>query len=180
MNRRRIGLTVGVRMLPAALAVVAAVAAVAGCSGAAPPPQAPAAQATTSGASAGAAPGAQAAPAVPVSGEVKPASAGPHAAEVRGAGELIDHLSAGDIAAVRASFDDTMRAAISGDQIRDVWSQTVAQVGALKGRTLRSTQEKGAYTVVLMDCEHERGHSGVLVSYDGAGRVVGLLIKPLQ
>ncbi len=90
----------------------------------------------------------------------------------------VERLLKGDFAAVVATFDDKMRAALSEAQLRGAWESVLAQAGAfLRVRDPRVTT-KGEYQIVVLPAEFERASVDIQVVFNGSGQMAGFNVRP--
>jgi dienelactone hydrolase len=94
------------------------------------------------------------------------------------ANAVVDAILARDFGKVTAQFDETMKAALPGDTFATNWDRTVAQIGRLTGRRPATEQQRGAYTVVVIACQFEKTALDVTVTFNAAGQIAGLQIRP--
>lgn len=92
--------------------------------------------------------------------------------------QLIEDLAAGRYALVRGRFDATMTRLFSEQQLRDGWQQAAVRQhgGFVSIGGMTATTVSGA-TVVDVFCTMKRGELKVRISFDGSGRVSGLLLQ---
>ncbi len=91
---------------------------------------------------------------------------------------LIDNLAAGRTHAVTSRFDARLRSALPPAKLMRIWSQIVAQAGALRSIGAPQITTAGRYRIVLIDCTFVRAHLDAKIVYDRAGDVAGLFFLP--
>jgi preprotein translocase subunit SecG len=91
---------------------------------------------------------------------------------------LVASLTKGDMAAVTATFDGAMKAALTADKLKEVWNGVMAQVGAFKSQVGTRSEKKQGFDVVYVTCEFERGKLDFQVAVNGANQVSGLYVVP--
>jgi dienelactone hydrolase len=91
---------------------------------------------------------------------------------------LVDLLVKLDVDAVIAQFDDKLTSLLPADRLRTAWAATIQQFGDFRRQTSARTEMRGAITTVVVTCEFARQPGEVTVSYDAAGKVTGLFIRP--
>ena len=90
---------------------------------------------------------------------------------------IVEALQTGDMVGATKRFDAAMRQAVTPAQLREVWASVITAHGAYTGQSgIQSLKEQG-YDTVIVTCTFERGTATVKVNFDGALKVVGLLIK---
>lgn len=117
-------------------------------------------------------PPADAAPATAAA--VDPAAVDPVAA----AQSVLDAMDAGDFAGVHARFDATMAAAVSADQLKQLWTALPSQLGASKGRGEPRSAERGGTRIVVVPLRFERATLDASLAFEADGRISGFLIRP--
>ena len=95
-----------------------------------------------------------------------------------GAAAAIDQLEAGEFDALHGRFNADMAAQVDAWQLRQVWDGLVAQAGALQSRGEPVQQQHQGYDVVVTPLQFERASFNAIVSFDGEGRIAGLLLQP--
>lgn len=91
---------------------------------------------------------------------------------------VLDAMDAGDFAGVHARFDETMAAAVSEDQLRQLWTSLPAQLGAAKGRGEPRTLEREGTRIVVVPLHYEAATLDASLTFEADGRISGFLIKP--
>lgn len=76
------------------------------------------------------------------------------------------------------SFDNTVSAQITAAQLKDIWNSIIAQFGAFKSIKGTKTSPFGAYNVVLVTCDFDKGALDVQLSFDTEKKIAGLYFKP--
>lgn len=76
-----------------------------------------------------------------------------------------------------ATFDDTMRAAMSADQLRGAWAQLEATYGAFQSKGQAVVAPYMQYKLAYVPCRFDRGGIRAKVVYDTTGRVAGLYFE---
>lgn len=90
----------------------------------------------------------------------------------------VERLIKGDFAAVVATFDDKMRAALSEAQLRGAWESVLAQAGAFKQVRDPRLATKGEYQIVVLPAEFERANVEIQVVFNGSGQMAGFNVRP--
>jgi dienelactone hydrolase len=90
----------------------------------------------------------------------------------------VERLSKADYAAVLATFDDTMKAALGEDKLKASWETALAQLGAFKSAGQPRATAKGEFRVVIIPVEFERAGMDVQVAINGKGQIAGLALRP--
>ena len=79
---------------------------------------------------------------------------------------------------VRTEFDENMRDKLDADQLAAGWAHTVAIIGSLERIGDPFAFQADAYTVVNIPLHFEAGEANGRVTFDLAGKVAGLFIRP--
>ena len=90
----------------------------------------------------------------------------------------VERLVKGDFAALIASFDEKMRAALPEDKLRAAWAGVQTQAGAFKQMREARVAIKGEYQVVLIPTEFEKATADIQIAFNAAGQIAGLNIRP--
>jgi hypothetical protein len=90
----------------------------------------------------------------------------------------LDRLVKGDYAAVVATFDPKMRAALPEDKLRATWASVQAQTGKLVRQLDPRIDVKGEFRIVVLPLELEQAKADFTIVVSGAGAIVGLNIRP--
>jgi len=91
---------------------------------------------------------------------------------------VIDRLAAGDFEGVVADFDETMARALSAQQLRMAWDQSMAVWGPFRNTGQVTTESQGGFTVAVVECEGEQSNFRISISFDPNVRIGGLFIQP--
>lgn len=91
---------------------------------------------------------------------------------------VLEQLDAGDYAAVTATFDPQMTAALSADALRQVQAQIEAAGPVTSREAPRVTQQQGM-TVVVTRVHRAQASLDATVALDAEGRVAGLHFAPV-
>lgn len=91
---------------------------------------------------------------------------------------MLDALDAGDTATMHARFDATMAAAVSEEQLTQLWKSLPAQAGPLKNRGEPKVVERDGHTLVSIPLHHEKAELNAVFAFDGEHRIAGFLIRP--
>lgn len=97
---------------------------------------------------------------------------------VAAAQSVLDAMDAGDFGGVHARFDETMAAAVSEDQLRQLWTSLPTQLGAAKGRGEPRTLEREGTRIVVVPLHYEAATLDASLAFEADGRISGFLIKP--
>ncbi|PBJ82227.1 hypothetical protein CMZ84_08510 [Lysobacteraceae bacterium NML93-0399] len=93
------------------------------------------------------------------------------------AARVLDHLDAGDYAAVTATFDARMSAALDADALRAVRAQMEAAGPVTSREAPRVSQQQGMMVVVTR-IHRAQASLDATVAIDADGRVAGLHFAP--
>jgi dienelactone hydrolase len=91
---------------------------------------------------------------------------------------FVTALEKGQFAEAAKGFDDTMKKALPGDGLQDLWKKVLSQVGAFQKQLGVRSEKAGVYVVVLVTCKFEKATLDVKVVYDKEQRVSGLNFLP--
>ena len=94
------------------------------------------------------------------------------------ANRVLDQLDAGDYAAVTATFDPQMTAALSEDALRKVQTQIEA-AGPVTSRDPPQVTQQQGMTVVVTRVHRAQASLDATVALDADGRVAGLHFAPV-
>ncbi len=122
--------------------------------------------------------------ALPVRAQETPAATMKNAAAdfdpVQAATAVLDAMDAGDFAAVRARFDETMTAAVSEAQLAAIWTALPAQVGAPRGRGEAQTRTRDGTRLVRIPLRYENATIDALFAFEADGRLSGFRLAPAE
>ncbi len=91
---------------------------------------------------------------------------------------LFENLVSGHWAAVCATFNATVAAALDAERLAAAWAQVVGMAGRYEHRDAPSVYQAGDYTLVDVPLYFEAGERVGRVSYDRDGQVAGLFFLP--
>lgn len=91
---------------------------------------------------------------------------------------IIGQLAKGEFAAVVATFDPKMRAALPEEKLRSTWMSVQSQVGAFQGLGEPRTATKGDFRIVVVPAQFENARAEIQVAFAPSGEVVGLNVRP--
>lgn len=94
--------------------------------------------------------------------------------------EFVSMLAKGEFLSATKTFDATMEKALSSDQLQQLWTTLISQVGQYQRQIATRKQIIPLYEIVLVTCEFERATLDVKVVLDTAGKVAGLFFLPAQ
>lgn len=94
------------------------------------------------------------------------------------ANAALDAMDAGDFEGVHARFDATMAAAVSVEQLRQLWTGLPTQLGPAQARGEASVKPQGETQVVVIPLPFEKARLRAIFAFNTEGNIVGLLIKP--
>jgi len=97
---------------------------------------------------------------------------------IAAAQEFVDLLVKGEYATVQEKLDDTMKAALPGSKLEEVWTSLQSQAGAYQQQTGVYTDRIQGYDVVFVTCQFEQMLLDVKVVFDATGQVAGLFFLP--
>ena len=90
----------------------------------------------------------------------------------------LDGLIKGDYAAVIATFNEKMRAAMPEDKLRGLWTAVQAQVGSYQSMGESRVQPVGNVRAVITPIRFERGSFNIQFAFTPAGTVGGFNLWP--
>ncbi|MGN6150490.1 MAG: alpha/beta hydrolase [Lysobacteraceae bacterium] len=99
---------------------------------------------------------------------------------VTAARAVLDAMDAGDFAGVHARFDATMAAAVSADQLKQLWTALPSQLGAAKGRGEPRSAERNGTRIVVVPLLFERATLNASLAFEADGRISGFLLRPAE
>jgi hypothetical protein len=96
------------------------------------------------------------------------------------ANEIAQLLVKEDYAGIVAKFDDTMKASLPVDTLKDVWVAAKVDLGAFKQIAAIKVEEVEKYKVVVATMAFEKAKLDLQVTLNDARQVSGLFIRPSQ
>lgn len=105
-------------------------------------------------------------------------AASPTAARIDAALRMLDDMDAGRFDDVHARFTGEMAAAITAEQLQQIWTTLPTQIGAAKGRGTPDTETHGRSIVVKIPLSYEKAGLIALISFASDGRIEGFFLKP--
>ena len=120
-----------------------------------------------------------------MAGGIAPAGTGGQAAVLQAeqsspaelANRLLDHIQAGRYERAAAMFDDTLRAALPAQTLKDVWQSIPAQAGALRGRGATQVQSSNGRSVATIPLHYAKVELKATIVTDAQGRIGGFQIR---
>ncbi len=94
------------------------------------------------------------------------------------AAAVLDAMDAGDFAAVHARFDAAMSAAITAEQVKQVWTTLPNQVGAAQGRGDAVIETRDGVRIARIPLRYERAEVIAIVGFAEDGKIAGFGIRP--
>lgn len=94
--------------------------------------------------------------------------------------EFVNLLVKSDFAGARDGFDDTMKSAMSEDQLKQLWQSLVQQYGPFQKILGTKAEKTGGFNMVYVTCKFEKQDLAFKVVYDSSGQIGGLWIVPPQ
>jgi uncharacterized protein len=94
------------------------------------------------------------------------------------ANAVLDAMDAGDFAAAHARFDPAMAAAVSQEQLAQVWTTLPAQAGPLKARGEAKVVERDGRTLVSIPLHYEKAELNAVFAFDAEHRIGGFTVRP--
>ena len=91
---------------------------------------------------------------------------------------ILDEMDAGKFDAVHARFTAEMAAAISADQLKQIWTTLPGQLGAAQGRGDMQVRTRDGTTFVTLPLRYEHATINAIFAFEADGKVSGLLLKP--
>lgn len=103
-------------------------------------------------------------------------------ASIATAEQLVDQFAQQDYAALLASFNAAMKAALPEEKLQQAWTGIAQQFGAFQGRTgSKFVTRKDPYDVILITAQFEKSALGFRVSVDTtSGQIGGLQFVPAE
>lgn len=92
--------------------------------------------------------------------------------------ELVERMSRGQFDEVVQSFDDTMKAALSAEQLAEVWKQLIDAGGAFESHGQAVTDRVDGYLRIFVPVRFERQQRVMMVIFNDDGEVAGLWVVP--
>src|SRR5262245_2487150 len=91
---------------------------------------------------------------------------------------FVELLAKGNFAGAVGMFDAKMQSALPEEKLRDAWAAINTKAGRFQNRVRTQAQKVGAYDVVFVTCQFEKGPLDVKVVFDSDGKVGGLFFTP--
>ncbi len=91
---------------------------------------------------------------------------------------VLDAMDAGDFAAVHARFDATMSAAVTVDQLKQVWTTLPNQAGAAQGRGDPAIETRDGMRIARIPLRYERAELIAMIGFAADGTIAGFAIRP--
>lgn len=93
---------------------------------------------------------------------------------------VVEKLVAEDYEGIRREFNATMKASLSAEKMKEVWTGVIEHHGAFKSQDEPRLREQQGWEIVLIRGEMQRGAIEVEVDYDPEGKIGGLWVRPSQ
>ena len=93
--------------------------------------------------------------------------------------QIAKQFESGDYELIREKFDANMRAALSADQLKEVWEQLLSQLGEYEERGVVTTSKIQQYEVVYMELKFRLAPFKLKVVFNEAEEVAGLFLIPV-
>ncbi len=90
----------------------------------------------------------------------------------------VEKLAAGQHAEVYAQFDDTMKGAMTLEQLGALWPGLVSQTGALERVVGMRTEKRDQLEVIIVTCQFEKAWLDVRVAFGPERKITGLFVRP--
>jgi uncharacterized protein len=97
--------------------------------------------------------------------------------EVR-ARAFLSAIADDDLAAATKDFDETLKKALPGEKLRDIWKDLVAKGGAFKRLGGARTGKVDEYDIVTVTCEFEKTAYDARVVFNADRQIGGLFFRP--
>ncbi len=98
--------------------------------------------------------------------------------EIDHAIEILEQLRQGNFEAVAAEFNAQVAAALSADQLGEVWASLRTQVGEFQSVTDQQAAPVQGLVAVTLTCAFERAALNMIVAFDGENKIAGLRFVP--
>lgn len=96
------------------------------------------------------------------------------------ANAILDLMDAGDFTAVHARFDAKMAAAVSVDQLSQLWTTLPNQIGTAQGRGEAKTETQSGLRIARIPLRYERANVVAVLAFDANDKIAGFAIRPDQ
>lgn len=90
----------------------------------------------------------------------------------------VNSMVKGDFASVTKDFDATMKAGLTEDQLKTVWTALSSQVGAFKGTGKPIVTKEGDNDIVLVPCNFEKTSINAKFVFNKSKEISGFWIVP--
>lgn len=92
--------------------------------------------------------------------------------------KLITLLSSGDYKTAVSMFDETMKAALPEEKLKEVWQSLQTQFGIFKTQGTVRKEKVQNYDVVYVPCQFEKMTLDSKIAFDSKGMIAGLFFVP--
>lgn len=99
---------------------------------------------------------------------------------VASANAFVDGLARKDFSVAETRFDETMHTALPAAKLEETWNGLIQQAGTLKEQLGSRTEERGGYTIVIVNCQFQKAAVDIRVVFDQAHKIAGLFFAPSQ
>lgn len=106
------------------------------------------------------------------------AAAQDYAEQQRRAAAMLDALDAGDYETARANFDDTVKAALGAERLRQVWEALPKQMGPAKERGPAYPEQINGLSAVVTPLHYGLATLDALITFDANDRINGFRLVP--
>jgi dienelactone hydrolase len=90
----------------------------------------------------------------------------------------VERLINGDLAALTATFNDKVRAALPEEKLRAMRAGVLSQFGALKNAGEPTVQAKGDIRIAIVPAEFEKARLDFQIGFNASGQIVALNMRP--
>jgi len=92
---------------------------------------------------------------------------------------FLSGLAKKDPAAATKNLDESMKKALPGEKLFDVWKDLVSKNGMFNKLGAARISKTGKYDVVTVRCEFEKGVQDARIVFDSEKQITGLFFKPV-
>src|SRR5688500_7481387 len=90
----------------------------------------------------------------------------------------VERLISGDIAALPATFDEKVRAALPEEKLRALRASVLSQFGSFRRAGEPALQTKDDFRIAIVPAEFEKARLDFQIAFNASGQIIGLNMRP--
>lgn len=94
--------------------------------------------------------------------------------------DTVNKLVAEDYEGIRKNFNETMKASLSAEKMKEVWKSMIEHLGEYKSQGQPNSKTDQNWEIVVIRCEMQRGQVDIEVDFDPSGKIGGLWVRPVS